>query len=167
MNSVLKRKKSVGKTPPWLKWFLLVLLFTSTIAGFFFSTLMVRRSAINIPSFFGKIPSFFNKSASFPEIGGSGDFMVFLDKTGLTKIEIICHGMGVGKDGISRAVIDGKIVAPGTTIRGMKIIDINVSNILVECNGRRLRLEPGERVAPEKNDESQQSVQQVKPSALF
>lgn len=93
--------------------------------------------------------------------------MVFLDKTGLTKIEIICHGMGVGKDGISRAVIDGKIVAPGTTIRGMKIIDINASNILVECNGRSLRLEPGERVAPEKNDESQQSVQQVKPSALF
>jgi hypothetical protein len=168
MNSILKRKKtSVGKTPPWLKRLLLVLLLASTVAGFSLGTLMVRRSAGDIPSLFNKIPSLFNKPAAFPRIGESEDFMVFLDKTGLTKIEIICHGMGVGKDGISRAVVDGKIVAPGAVIRGMKILDINVSNILVECNGKSLRLEPGERVTPEKNDESQQSGQKVKPSALF
>ena len=163
MKSVLKKEKtSVGKTPPWLKRILLVLLFASTIAGFFFGALMVRRSVIKTPSFFNRIPSFFNKSVSLKKTGEFGDFIVFRDKTGLTEIEIICHGMGIGKDGLSRAVIDGKIVAPGAIIRGMRIIEISASNILVECSGKSLRLEPGERVAPEKKDESQQPAQQVK-----
>ena len=166
MKSVLERKNTaVGKTPSWLKRLLLVLLLASTVAGFFFGTLMVRRSAVKIPSFFNKIPSFFNKSVSLKKSGEFGDFVVFRDKTGLTEIEIICHGMGVGKDGLSRAVIDGKIVAPGAIIRGMKIIEISASNILVECSGKSLRLEPGERVAPEKKDEGQRSAQPVKPSA--
>ena len=168
MESVLKReKKSAGKTPPWLKQLLLVLLLASTVAGFFFGALMVWRSVIQTPSFFNKFPSFFNKSVSLKKAGEFGDFIVFRDKTGLTEIEIVCHGMGVGKDGLSRAVVDGKIVAPGAIVRGMKIIEISASNILVECSGKSLRLEPGERVAPEKKDESQQPAQPVKPSAPF
>lgn len=161
------RKKSVGKTPPWLKQILLVLLFASTIAGFLFSALMVRRPAIKIPAFFDKIPSSFNKTPTPPKPEEFGDFVVFRDTSGLTEIAIVCHGMGVGKDGISRAVIDGMIVAPGAVIRGMKIISISASNILVECSGKSLRLEPGERVAPEKTGETQQPARPIKPSALF
>lgn len=165
MKSVLKRKKtSAGKTPAWLKRLLLVLLFGSTVAGFFFSTTRVQPSAIKVPSFFNKIPSFFNKSPLLPKTRESGDFVVFRDQSGLTEIEIVCHGMGVGKDGISRAVIDGTIVAPGAVIRGMKVIEINASNILVECRGKNLRLEPGERVAPVvQTNGSPQPARQIKP----
>ena len=156
MNSVVGRGiESVRKTPPWLKWLLIVLLFISTVAGIFFSTIIVRPSAINIPSFFNKTPSFLKPSARLNQTGDFGDPVVFRGKSGLTEIEIVCHGMGVGKDGLSRAVIDGKIVAPGTVIRGMKIVEISASNILVSCNGGNFRLEPGERVTPEKSDESQ------------
>ncbi len=168
MKPVLKRKKiSVGKTPPWLKRVLLVLLFASTVAGFFFSAIRIRHPAIKIPAFFNKIPSYFNKPALLSKTQEFGDFVVFRDKSGLTEIAIVCHGMGVGKDGLSRAVVDGKIVAPGAIIRGMKIIEISASNILVECSGKSLRLEPGERVAPEKKDESQQPAPPIKPSAPF
>jgi hypothetical protein len=169
MKSILKREKnSVGKTPSWLKRILLVLLFASTVAGFLFGTTRVRHPAIKIPSFFDKIHPFFNKSVSLKKAGEFGDFMVFRDKTGLTEIEIICHGMGVGKDGLSRAVIDGTIVAPGAIIRGMKIIEINASNILVECSGKNLRLEPGERVAPVvQTNGSPQPARQIKPSVPF
>jgi hypothetical protein len=169
MKSVLKRKKiSVGKTPSWLKRFLLVLLFASTVAGFIFSTTRARHSAIKIPAFFNKIPSFFNKPVSLKKAGEFGDFVVFRDKSGLTEIEIVCHGMGVGKDGLSRAVVDGTIVAPGAIIRGMKIVEINASNILVECSGKSLRLEPGERVAPVvQTNGSPQPDRQIKPSVPF
>jgi hypothetical protein len=169
MKSVLKRKKiSVGKTPAWLKRLLLVLLFASTVAGFFFSTTGVRPSTIKIPSFLNRIPSFFNKPVSLKKSGEFGDFVVFRDQSGLTEIEIVCHGMGVGKDGLSRAVIDGTIVAPGAIIRGMKIVEINASNILVECSGKNLRLEPGERVAPVvQTNGSPQPARQIKPSVPF
>lgn len=150
MNPVLRKKTSVRKTPPWLKWFLLILLFASTIAVFFSRMPMVRRPAIKIHSLLSRIPSRSSQSANRKDADEFGDFTVFRDKSGLTEIAIVCHGMGVGKDGLARAVIDGKIVAPGAIIRGMKIIEISASNILVECSGKSLRLEPGERVAPEK-----------------
>ena len=168
MKSVRQReKKSVGKTPPWLNRVLLVLLFASTVAGFFFSTTRIRHPAIKIPEFFNKFPSFFSRPALPPKAKEFGDFVVFRDKSGLTEIEIVCRGMGVGKGGLSRAVVDGKIVAPGAIIRGMKIIEISSSNILVECSGKILRLEPGERVAPEKKNKNQPPAQPIKPSAPF
>jgi len=168
MKSVLNRKKtSAGKTPPWLNRILLVLLFASAVAGFFFSTTRIRHPAIKIPAFLNKLPSYFNRPDVPQKTHEFGDFVVFRDKSGLTEIAIVCHGMGVGKDGLSRAVIDGKIVAPGAIIRGMKIIEISASNILVECSGKSLRLEPGERVAPEKKDKNQQPAQQIKPSVPF
>lgn len=165
MKSVLKRKPaSEGKTPPWLKRILIALLLASAVAGFFFSTTGFRRPEIKIPEILNKIPSYFNRPAPLPKTQAFGDFVVYRDKSGLTEIAIVCHGMGVGKDGISRAVVDGTIVAPGAIIRGMKIVAISASNILVECSGKSLRLEPGERIAPEKKDESQQSPRQIKPS---
>jgi hypothetical protein len=168
MNPALgKEKKSVRKTPPWLKWLLLVVLFASTGAGFLSRTFRVRHSAVDIPAFFNKIPSLFNKANLLQKSGEFGDFVVFRDKSGLTEIAIVCYGMGVGKDGLSRAVIDGKIVAPGAVVRGMKIIEISASNILVECSGKSLHLEPGERVTPEKTDESQRPLRQIKPSVPF
>jgi hypothetical protein len=91
-----------------------------------------------------------NKPAVLPKTSESGGFTVFRDKTGSTKIEIICHGMGVGKDGIALAVIDGRIVKPGAVVRGMKILEISVGSILVEYNGKRLRLSPGESFTPKK-----------------
>ena len=168
MKSVLKRRKtSKGNTPAWLKRLLIALLFASTITGFCFSMTGVRRPAIQISPFFNKIPAFFNKPAPPPKTEEFGDFVVFRDKSGLTEIAIVCHGMGVGKDGLSRAVVDGTIVAPGAVIRGMKIVSISASNILVECSGKSLRLEPGERVAPEKKDENPQPARKIKPSTPF
>ena len=146
MNSVFEKNAPAKNTAPWLKWLLLILLFASTIAGYFLSPLMIRK-------FTTGNSSVFKKKVGLPKAAEFHGFMAFREKTGFTpsEIKMICHGMGIGQDGTARAVIDGKILKPGTIIRGMRLLEINASNILVECNGKILSLSPGERFVTENN----------------
>jgi len=139
MPATLSEESTVKPTSPWLKWTLLILLFTSAAAGCFFAALQVRTSAAFLPSLL--------HAETKHEPGAFGDFQTLLGKatSGQTENTLTCQGMIFDEKGGALAILNGQTTAAGAIINGVRILEITVSNVLVECNGETRRLGSGDR----------------------
>jgi hypothetical protein len=138
MDQVSEEKNTPLKaTPAWLKRFLLVLLFASATAGFVFSARTALPSTDGVANFIGSTP--FIKSSSFIEESFHSES---------APLTILCQGLSHNENRGTKAVINGKVVQPGSVIEGVRILEITTSNVLVECKGEIRRLAPGERFTP-------------------
>jgi|GEM_PF-2889965 len=140
-------KTPTRPTPPWLKWTLLALLFTLSIAGFASSSLRLKKPA-----------NPFSAALNRRFKPGEGSFYSFSNFAGKTESgrrtypndAIICQGTIIWEDGKARAMINGQTITEGVTVNGIRILKITASNVLVGCRGETRRLSPGESFTPGK-----------------
>lgn len=134
-------------TPVWAKWILIILLFASSLAGFFSNRVLLKKTTSRFSAALSQ-PSNPNAAnfSSFSKLSNKidSDRRIFSDDT------IICQGTIIRENGKSLAMINGYTAAVGSTINGLRILKITSSNILVEYKGETHRLVPGERFSPRK-----------------
>ncbi len=132
-------------TPVWAKWILIILLFASSLAGFFSNRVLLKKTT-----------SLFSAALSQPSNPNAANFSSFSklsnkidsDRQKFSDATMICQGTIVRENGKSLAMINGHTATVGGTINGIRILKITSSNVLIECNGETRRLVPGERFSP-------------------
>jgi hypothetical protein len=134
-----EKKTSLKGTPAWLKRSLLVLLFASAAIGFIYSTRWIFPSTNGAAKFSGSKPVIKNNS-----------FATKPFRSESAPQTILCQGLSHNETRGTKAVINGKVVDPGSVIDGVRVLEITTSNVLVECRGETRRLAPGERFSPKK-----------------
>lgn len=141
MDQVLEEKNTPLRegTPTWLKRSLLVLLFASAAIGFSYSTRWIFPSTAGVAKFSGNKPVIKNSAFTTKPL-----------HSGAAPQTILCQGLSHNESRGTKAVINGKVVEPGSVIDGVRVLEITTSNVWVECRGETRRLAPGERFSPKK-----------------
>jgi len=147
MNLTSAGEKAPAKpAPAWLRRSLLCLLSGSAVIGAAFVVFLLKPPVKSGPS------SFEQQFLSKPSTSRSSPGLI--EKAALERRNsadsIICQGTLVGKNGKALAIINGQTVSSGMTIDGAKILKIDSSYVVVECAGKKHRLEPGESFTPAK-----------------
>lgn len=134
-------------TPAWIKWALLTLLFTASLAGFFSNGLLFKKTAGMFSNALSQ-----ESGSTAANFGGFSKLSkkIDSDRQSFSDDNIICQGTITRENGKSLVMINGRTAAAGGTINGLRILKITSSNVLIECNGETRRLAPGERFSPRK-----------------
>lgn len=128
----------------WIKRMLLVLLFGFTASGFILGARHFHQSSSGTAKTSDE--TLFHKPGLFSKAASAGK------KTPIQpKGAIICNGTVISESGYGLAVINGRAVPSGSIVDGVKIIQITGSNILIESDGKTVRLAPGEIFVPKKH----------------
>ncbi|MFA6174091.1 MAG: hypothetical protein WC701_10475 [Kiritimatiellales bacterium] len=146
MNSDFAEKKSAENSPARFRRPLIILLFVLSISGFA-STFLFKTSASPLSATLIKP---FKLNAM-----DSSSFSNFIKKpdVGLwnhSEDTVVCQGTVIRENSKALALVNGKTVAVGGTVNGIRILEITDGSVLVECNGEIRRLVPGKSFTPGK-----------------